>query len=554
MSSIKKVISIILVLVLLFNLVACGSLSNTVNSIGDKASQIGGDISNFVSDKTIVIKRFFSELSLPDFKKGVEKVSSFFGSTIASLGGQAYVDKVASAINDLEKRIVDRINGSPIASNAGTVAEEWHAGTYNIDAVARGSNPNASTDKSHSLGSVDVSVGDELSASVKYYKTADLSASQQAKNYIQRFKEYEATSKNPMSMEEWLASNNINITENSELYWSIYKDQIRIIPSDQLESAKKSLEKAIAKESANGGTRKLLAETDIETLKNLTDRIKTSDGTQSMPLSKQEAEAIAKAGMEGDFSAAEFGVTTASAIKGSYVAKQALKGGATSAIIEAALVLGPEIYEIIKNYIDTGELDLEQLKTAGSDGLSAARDGYLKGSISTALIVLCQAGKLGAEFMNCSPEVIGTLTVLIIDAIKYGIMMGEGKISTNEYLDLMAEEALIGVGVLGTTALLGLLFPGATLAILLGSFVSGLILSAGYSKGKTYVLAWIKQSGIDLLVPVSEAAESIKGFKETVVLKVSEAIESLKNIGSNTAKNVRIKVYDLSSTIYGYFN
>lgn len=258
--------------------------------------------------------------------------------------------------------------------------------------------------------------------------------------------------------------------------------------------------------------------------------------------------------MEGDFTAAEFGVTTASAIKGSYIAKQALKGGATSAIIEAALVLGPEIYEIIKNYTDTGELDIEQLKSAGFDGLSAAGDGYLKGSISTALIVLCNAGKLGAEFRNCSPEVIGTLTVLIIDAIKYGIMMGEGRISTAMYLDLMAEEVLVGAGVFGSTALLSLLFPGATLAILLGSFVSGLILSAGYTKGKTYVLAMIEQSGIDLLVPISEAAESIKGFKETVVVKVSEAIESFKNIGSNTAKNVQIKVYDLTTTVYGYFN
>lgn len=215
MLSTKKIISIIIVLAMFFNLAACGSISNSVSSIGNKASEIGVDISNLVSDKTIVIKRFFSELSLPDFKEGIEKVSGFLGSNIASLGGQAYVDNVASAINDLENRIANRINGSPIFSNAGTVAEEWHAGTYNIDSVARGSNVSASTDKSHSLGSVDVSVGDDLSASVKYYKTSDLSVREQAKNYIKRFKEYEVISKNPMSMDDWLASNNVNITENS---------------------------------------------------------------------------------------------------------------------------------------------------------------------------------------------------------------------------------------------------------------------------------------------------------------------------------------------------
>ena len=284
----------------------------------------------------------------------------------------------------------------------------------------------------------------------------------------------------------------------------------------------------------------------------MTDRIKTSDGVESIPLSKEEAEAIAKAAKEGDFTASEFGITKASSIKSSYVARQAVKAGATSAIIEAALVLGPEIYEIIKYGIENGQLDEEELKTAGIDGLSAAGDGFLKGSISNALVVMCKAGKLGAEYANPSPELIGAMTVLVIDGIKYGIMLGNGKISTTEYIDTMAQEVLVSAGTLGTAALVGMLFPGATLAIMLGSFVGGLVISAGYTTGKTYALAWIENTGVDLLLPVDSASESLKGVKETIKMKASDAIKSLKSISSKTTKGITIKVYDLTLSIQLY--
>ncbi len=547
----KRIVCIILAFVLLITTTACGSIVDTAKDIGNKAAEIGNDIADFATDKAELLKRTFSEVSLPDFKKGFESAASFFGTTVASIGGQNYVKQVADAIDQLEKNIVDRIGSGKIATEAGNAAEEWHAGTYNIDAVASGHSPSASTGKSHGLGSSDVSVGDDLQASLKYYKNANLSASQQAKNYIQRYHEYKLSSANPLSLDEWLASNKINLAaDDPELYWSIYKDQVRVIPSDQLDDALACLKKTVSKELAKGGDRQYLAEADLETLKNLTDRIKTSDGVESVPLSKAEAEAIAKAAQDGNFSAAEFGITTSSAIQGSYIARQAVKAGATSAIIEAAVVLGPEIYEIIKHAIDNGEIDYEQLKNAGFDGLNAAGDGFLKGSISNAIVVMCKAGKLGAEYANCSPQLIGAMTVLIIDAIKYGIMMGNGRISTAEYIDLMAEEVLVSVGVLGMTALIGLLFPGATLAILIGGFVGGLVVSAGYTKGKTYAIAWIEQNGVDLLVHIDETAESIKGIKEAIRIKVSKAIEAIKNFTTDTEKNVKIIVYDLTEKVH----
>lgn len=321
-----------------------------------------------------------------------------------------------------------------------------------------------------------------------------------------------------------------------------------MIPADQLKDAETFLKQAIAKDASKDPVnRKYVSDTDIEILKNLTDRIKASDGTKSVPLKKAEAEAIANAARDGEFDPKNYDITTVKVISGKYIAKQAVKSGATAALIQAALVLGPEIYEIIRYGIETGELDEEQLKNAGIDGLSAAGDGFLKGAISNALVVMCKAGKLGAEYANPSPELIGALTVLVIDAIRYGVLMANGKMSTADYIDTMAEEVFVSAGAMGTAALVGLLFPGATLAIMLGGFVGGLIVSAGYTTGKTYALAMIENSDVDLMVPVNESASTLKRLTETASTSVSDALSALKNFGKKTTDEITIKLYDATS-------
>ena len=552
----KKAVSFLLVLIFLFQLAGCGSgtVKEKASTIGKKAESVAKGAAEGIENAWDAASQAVSQLSLPDFKNGFEIAAGYFGTTVAALGGQTYVKSVADAINSLQQDIANRVstNGN-IASQAGYAAEEWHAGTYNVDAVARGKNTSATTPKSTGLGSADVSAGD-TNASLKYYKDAQASATQQAKNYLQRYGEYTSKCKSnntvPKSIDEWLADNNIAIEKDSDLYYSIYKDQLRIIPADQLKEARAYLEKAIAKESGKDSpARKYVAETDKETLKNLTDRLKTADGTESVPLTKEESEALVKAARDGDLDIEKFGITLDNSIKGSYIAKQAIKSGATAAMIETAIVIGPEIYEIIKLGIENGELDEEQLKKAGIDGLNAAGDGFLKGSISNALVIMCQAGKLGPSFVGASPELIGTLTVLVIDAIRYGNMLGNGKMSTEQYLDTMAEEVFISAGALGTAALIAALFPGATLAIMLGSFVGGLVVSAGYTTGKTFVLAWIEESDIDLLVPIKESSNAIKNLAETLSIKVSDAISGLKKVKDNAYKKVTIVVYDLTEHI-----
>ncbi len=69
----------------------------------------------------------------------------------------------------------------------------------------------------------------------------------------------------------------------------------------------------------------------------------------------------------------------------------------------------------------------------GVDAAFAGANGFVEGSVSAAIITACQAGKFGASAKNLSPDAIGTLTVLTIDAIKYGYKLSNGEITTEQY-------------------------------------------------------------------------------------------------------------------------
>ena len=114
---------------------------------------------------------------------------------------------------------------------------------------------------------------------------------------------------------------------------------------------------------------------------------------------------------------------------------------------------------------------------------------------------------------------------------------------------MLAQEVAVSAGSLGSAALVGLLFPHAVLAIMIGSFIGGLVVSAGYTTGKTYALALIESADIDFLVPIEATADSVKGVAETASIKVKDAVSGMRMTGSKVAKNITIRVYDLKSLV-----
>jgi len=383
------------------------------------------------------------------------------------------------------QQLVDSINSFEgtrydVEALKGFIGEAWHADTFNINAVLRDTTSRATRDGSNAHASVDVSTNFGATYSLKYYATGADSAKSQAKNVIQAYYEYRAKPRQgePLSFEKYLEKYGYTDTEE-ELYRSVYYGQGRIIPSDQLKDAIRYLEKKIAQEgSRDGPNRAALLEGYRETLQKLSDRISDNQGTESIPLTKDEARAIAELAKEGDFHAEDFGIGL-DMITQDYIIQQALKAGYTSAVISLVLQLAPEIFKAIDYLIKNGEVDLEMLKEMGVKALSASATGFLRGSISCSLTIACRAGKLGKALVDVNPSAIAAVTVILIDTAINGFRVATGKMTAREMgtaltKELIISSAALAGGVIGQAIIPSLPVLGYMLGSFLGSVVAGI--------------------------------------------------------------------------------
>ena len=248
---------------------------------------------------------------------------------------------------------------TPIDKAKGFAAEQWHAGTFNVNAAL-----NDSSNRVHvadnirgQLGSPDI-VGAAGDASLKYYKTAKANAEQQAKSLSERYNEYVANAKRngrtPISREEYKGKLP-SLNDHDPLYGG----QVRIFPKEQLNQARTYLERRIKEEQ---GKRPELVEKYQDTLNLLQDRLKDHSGNESIPLSNSDAEKIAKVAEEGKFDPKEFGISAKDLMNWEYIKTQSLQAGLSAAAITIALRTAPEIIKIIQQLIDNNEVGPEQLR------------------------------------------------------------------------------------------------------------------------------------------------------------------------------------------------
>lgn len=418
-------------------------------------------------------------LSTSKVVEGWDFIAKNQASALSDISGTNYVNMVNDAVEQLTKDINSQMETSrEIGKLKGFIAEYWHANTFNIDAVLKGSSNRAFILGSNEHASVDVltNFGDDYS--MKYYATGRESAISQSKNVLQAYYEYLRKSKaqNPLTLEEYLAKHDYE-NHTAELIKSVYYGQGRIIPSDQLEDAVNYLKRKIATESVKEGQgRVALYDNYLETLEKLSDRIKDCNGVESIPLTKEESEAIAALAKTGEFSPEDFGFSLKELIITEYIMQQALKAGVTSAVITFAFQIAPEIYKAIDYLIKNGEIDAEQLKYTGLKAISSSAEGFLRGSISAAITISCKTGKLGSNLMSINPGVIGAITVIVIDTMKSSYMVACGKMNFREMETQLTKELLIASaslagGVVGQVILPELPVIGYMLGSLLGSVV-----------------------------------------------------------------------------------
>ena len=404
--------------------------------------------------------------SKTEMQQGWDFATGIMGSDIAARMGYEYVNAVEAAIRQLE----DNINNHPyrnikIGQLQGYMFEEWGAGTFNVDAVAAGSADRASVLHSNLKDSVDIQLNSGEDYSAKSYATAEKTAKAQAK----------------FSPEAGRAS---------------YYDQGRLVPSDQLSDAKAAAHREVLR---NQSIRSDISDAYAETESRLTDTVKNEEGVSSKNTTRNELEDIARESKDQKFKAEDHGITTDSAINTEYMLKQALKAGYTTAVITVAFQLAPEIYKAIDFLIKHGEIDIQQIKRMGTKGMSVGAEGFLRGSISSSLLIMCEKGVLGEAFKNINPTVLGTVVALVMQTIKNSILVAAGRISTQQMGAAFVDTVVISGGYLLGAHIGGIIgqalsFELPVVGYLLGSLI-GTSFCVIYNIGKKKLISFCVDTG-----------------------------------------------------------
>lgn len=546
-----------------------GKAKDTVIENGKKATAYAADradefadtamkaAASFADQTKALLNNFDKEAFCRGWDAAAGLLSSTTSSAAALLRDQAYIDSVSTEIMRTREAIYEQaIKNGPKESRAGFVAEEWHAGSFNASAKAAEIADYATTPNSTKAASVDIEVktasGATENYSLKYYKDGAGSASAQAENFMQKYMEHvsECNRKGiePKTKDDFL-NEYASYNDMSAMYDSVYKGQKRLIPAGQEEEAANALKKKIAKEAgknreASGG---LIAGYE-DTLSNLTATVTNADGTvSSVPLSKDDAEMIVDLCRRDPdaFKPEDFGLSTSQLIPTSHIANLAIQGGAQAAIINVALVMGPELFQIIQQMIETGELDQEALRESGLDALTEGSKGFIEGAASTAILECCKIGRFGPEFTDVNPGIVGALTVLTVDAAIYSYQLNQGQISAAEYGDRLTEEIFVTAVSLGTGSLVQILLPMIPGAYFAGSIAGSMLASSSYEYGKELVLAAVNNGGLDMIVPVTIDGTS-RLVNDFLTLDLSEILSPFKNLKIDTEQDFSISMLNFA--------
>lgn len=450
-----------------------------------------------------------------DFQEAYYTTMKNIGGNISSNSGWNYIESVQNEIDKLSSDINSfKGHKTDISKLKGDVFEFWHSGTHNVEAATKGVKSRTFVDRSTGLGSPDISSNYGEDYGLKNYSNASKSVYQQSKTFYQRYKEYTAQSRHNISYEDWLKKNNISDIDPNE---SLYLNQTKIIPKDQLFDAIRHLEQKIVKEEL---TRPDQVKRYKDTLAKLTDKIKSPDGSESIPLTKEESEIIAQLAKDGEFNPVDFGLTTEEIIKYKYVISQAMKAGLSSAIITIILKITPEIYKSIEQLIAYGEIDREQLNKIGFAAISGGAEGFIRGSVAAGITVACKSGALGKALKTIDPSMIGAATVIVMNAIQNSFKVSTGKMSKSEFVNACLRDTFITACSMTLGGITQGLIEIPILGFMLGSFVGSYIGGVAFTATQNIVMSFCVESGFTFFGMVDQNYELPKEMLEEIGFKV----------------------------------
>ena len=315
-----------------------------------------------------------------------------------------------------------------IAQRGGFMAEDFHAGTYNLDAIIKRGNPDAKVLVSNAKGSADIIYYDDnKQASLKYCSNAKAS---------------------------------VNSQQNPK-----YGSQNRIIPSDQLEEAKSEIEKQIKGNIAKGRSDVSTNQKQVKEL--LTDRITGKNGVSSTPLTKKQDMEIAKAikvDKSGNITIDEKKINNILKETGvtNKVNKSIFKNELKGVGLAVAIGLGVGFTISFAVSLAQSGISPESVKYAFAEGSKVCLEsgvmsvvgygvgrtiGQLASNVLTG--VLENLGLVITENIKtmCNMGVIGSMMIVVFSAWQF-IKLKQSGLATKEALVQVGKQALFSIGIL----------------------------------------------------------------------------------------------------------
>lgn len=379
-----------------------------------------------------------------------------------------HIQEINDAIEQLQKNINEHphINLN-VEQFKGFVAEEMHAGTFNIEAIRQGSLHRAWTLQENGYGSVDVQTNFGKEYSLKYSNTAK-------------------------------DAENMQAALNVETRTSKYQGQERLIAGEQVEEARAWAHKRGMKNIDN---RPDVSASHLETEEHLVGKISDGEGVESKELSIKEAKQIAEESKRGKFDLERHGLKKdplLDEIRINYI-NEAMKAGLTAAAITAITQIVPELYKAIDYLIKNGEIDFGDMKKSASRVLSASGEAFLRGSIAYGVEMAIKEGMLGEALKGVNPSIIGVTVTIILGTIKDSILVAAEKMTTAEmgmhFVDTLVVSSGYLVGMkIGGAIVQALLpqVPGIGYAI--GSLI-GCSIAVVYNIGKKKLISFCVDTG-----------------------------------------------------------
>lgn len=303
------------------------------------------------------------------------------------------IDELTKNLNELEKKHND------IKKLKGFVAEEWHAGTFNIDAISKNSADRAWRLDENGFGSVDVDTNFGKQYGLKYYATPEQAEKQQA----------------------WL-----DVATKSPKYHG----QERLIAYEQLEEAKSIARKREIKDML---TRPEVSASHKETREHLVGVI-SHDEVSSKPLSIKESEQIAKEVNKNGFNAEKHGFVHEDLIEELQIdyIDQAMKAGLTAASISAITQLIPELFKAIDYLEKNGEIDINSLKKSGVKVMTSSAESFLLGSTTYLVESAILNGLFGETIKVIDSSIVGATVSIIYRTLKNSILVATNQMTPQQ--------------------------------------------------------------------------------------------------------------------------